>query len=188
MKEQDVLQVFQTMVIDSRGRLREDSFYYLMWGWLVVLACALEIGLMAGGVSWHWAVWPVLMPIGGVVSGVRGMRMGAKKQHQTALDRMMGALWGGWLVTLVILLLGAPRMGWDVTYALLMALYGLGTFVSGAMLRFKPLMWGGAGAWLLSAVTLFLPGLDFSMVLVLLGLSIVVSYLIPGYMLKYSAD
>ena len=176
------------MVIDSRDRLREDSYYYPMWGWLVVLACALEIGLMASGLTWHWAGWPVLMPLGGLVSFMRGVRTGSKKQHLTALDKMMGYLWGGWLVMLVIVLLAAPRMGWDLAYALLMALYGLGTFVSGAMLRFKPLMWGGAGAWLISLVALFLPGVDFVWILVLLALSIVVSYLIPGYMLKNARD
>lgn len=186
MNESQVMEVFRGMVLDSRARLRSNSFYYLMWGWVVVICCLAEWGLMQAGISWHWAVWPVAMPIAGTVSMVRGIRSSQNDNHGTAIDRMMGYLWGGWVVMLVVVLLGAPRMGWDLAYGILMAMYGLGTFVSGGMLGFKPLVYGGVGAWILSLVAILVPGLGFEAILWLLAASIVASYLIPGYMLLYS--
>jgi hypothetical protein len=183
MNESQVMEVFRGMVLDSRARLRENSFYYLMWGWVVVICCLVEWGLMQAGVTWHWAVWPVAMPIAGAVSMVRGIRQGQREQHTTALDRMMGYLWGGWGALLLLVLLGAPRMGWDLAYGILMAMYGLGTFVSGGMLGFKPLVYGGIAAWVIALVAILMPGLGFEAILWLLAASICVSYLIPGYLL-----
>lgn len=188
MNETQVMEVFRGMVLDSRTRLRNNSFYYLMWGWVVVFCCLAEWILIRTNVSWHWAVWPVAMPIAGTVAMVRGYRRSRDDQHSTVVDRMIYYLWSGWVVMLVVVLLGAPRMGWDVAYTLLMAMYGLGTFVSGGILGFKPLIFGGIAAWVIALIAILIPGLGFETTLGLLAVSIIVSYLIPGYLLHYSKE
>jgi hypothetical protein len=69
-----------------------------------------------------------------------------------------------------------------------MGLYGLGTFISGGILKFKPLVFGGIASFVLVALTVFIPALSesFNGALLMLAASIIVSYLIPGYMLKRS--
>ena len=83
---------------------------------------------------------------------------------------------------------GPAQTGWKTSFLLIMGLYGLGTFISGGLLRFKPLIYGGVASFVLVVLTATIPALfaDFQRALIMLGLSIVVSYLIPGYMLKRS--
>jgi hypothetical protein len=73
------------------------------------------------------------------------------------------------------------KIPWQTTYPLIISLYGLGTFVSGGVLKFKPLIIGGIACWIISIIAFLVPPMT---VLLLTALSVVVSYLIPGYMLK----
>jgi hypothetical protein len=57
----------------------------------------------------------------------------------------------------------------------------LGTFVSGMILKFKPLVIGGVLCWLLTIVSLFV---NFDYQLLLAGAAILCSYIIPGHLLR----
>jgi len=68
-----------------------------------------------------------------------------------------------------------------VTYTLLVA--GIGTLVSGLVLKFNPLIFGGT-LFLISAVlSIYIP-IEYRMLFH--GVIIIAGYLIPGYLLKYS--
>jgi len=62
-----------------------------------------------------------------------------------------------------------------------LALYGMPTFLSGITLRFKPLIYGGITCWLLSIIACFIP---YQFHLLLLGLSVIIAWIVPGYILK----
>ena len=93
-------------------------------------------------------------------------------------------LWWGFCFTLLVVLVMASfqKLSWSSTYAFIIALYGLGTFVSGGILKFKPLIIGGIISWIMSVLALFVEPIN---ILLVMALSIVIAYLIPGYMLKF---
>jgi len=62
-----------------------------------------------------------------------------------------------------------------------LVLYGMPTFLSGIILKFRPLIWGGIGCWLLSLVSMFIP---FEFYMLLLGAGVIIAWIIPGYLLQ----
>jgi hypothetical protein len=64
-------------------------------------------------------------------------------------------------------------------------LYGLGTFVSGRILRFTPLIAGGVTNWALAATAIWF---DFDYQMIFAAAAILLSYIIPGYMLRPSTQ
>jgi len=141
----------------------------------------------------HPIVWPIMGFGGGIASGIYGRKQGKKAGHKTHLDRAMSYVWLGFIMYLfIVILLSATgklgEQGWNTSFLLIMGLYGLGTFISGGLLKFKPLIYGGIASFVLVALTVFIPSLvaTFNGALLMLGASIIVSYLIPGYMLKRS--
>ena len=74
------------------------------------------------------------------------------------------------------------KLGWEtVVFPFFIMLYGLGTFVSGSIIRFRPLIIGGIIAWALAIGSTF-GSYDYQM---LFGAAaILVSYIIPAYMLR----
>ncbi|OQX80269.1 MAG: hypothetical protein B6D61_02260 [Bacteroidetes bacterium 4484_249] len=181
--EQDSLRVIHEMIENSKAKLKDNGFFYLLWGWLVLIASLSNFFLLKIEFEQAWLPWPVLMFSGGIVSGIAGYRLGKKAKVRTMLDSSMIYLWYGFLVTLLIILISGSsgKISWSVMDALIIALYGLGTFVSGGILKFKPLIFGGIFSWGIAIVTLFIPDIYC---LLMVALSIVVSYLIPGYMLR----
>ena len=103
----------------------------------------------------------------------------------TFVDHTMGFLWGGFVIFLFAILLLSSQIGWVNTYLLIIGLYGLGTFVSGGVLRFRPLIIGGGVSLILAFGGILAHNsiTDFTQVLLMLGASIICSYLIPGYLL-----
>lgn len=186
LNERQSLDLIQTMIHAAREDYRQDAFYYLIWGWLVLVAALTSYALFRTGHDNGWLPWAILMPAGGLVSMIYGWRQAKHEKVRTPINTALNYLWGGFGVMLTLLLLYSGRIGWANSYPLIVGLYGLGTFASGGALRFRPLIWGGVACWALALYAFFahLSGLD---VLLLLAAAIVISYIVPGHLLKASA-
>jgi hypothetical protein len=74
-------------------------------------------------------------------------------------------------------------IGWNTqVFPFFILLYGLGTFISGSIIQFRPLVVGGIIAFILAIVSVFAP-YDYQ-VLFAAG-AILFSYIIPAYLLRY---
>jgi len=181
MNEQESLKVIHEMISSAKNTIKDDGTLYLMWGWLVLLS---SIGhyliLTLTNFEYPYIVW-VSMPLAGIFTGIFVSKQVKKQKVKTHLDEMIGYLWLAFMVSLFIILIFMPKIGYSNTYPLLIILYGIGTFVSGGALRFKPLIIGGALNWLIAVVAFLVP---FEQQLLLLGLAVICSYIVPGYWLK----
>ena len=184
--EQQGLQVIQEMIENTKSKFRDNGFFYLLWGWLVLIASLAHFIMMNLGIEYSWLPWPVMMICGGIVSGIVGYRLGKKTNVKTFFDTAILSLWFSFTITLFIILIaaGAGRISWSMSNVLIIALYGMATFISGRMMNFNPLIFGGVFSWASAIIGLFIPEMY---TLPLVSVSIIVAYLIPGYMLKARA-
>ena len=185
--EKESLQVIYEMIETSKANLRGNSFFYLLWGWLVLLASLSHFALLQINYEHAYLPWPILMFSGGIVSGIAGYKLGKKTSTRTHTDTTMIYLWYGFMVTLLIVLVfsGFEYIHWKNTSPLIILLYALATFVSGGTLKFKPLIWGAIASWIIAIIAFIV---TYEYVLLLTALSIIVTYLIPGYMLKHKEN
>jgi hypothetical protein len=177
------LNVIYEMIENSKTRLRENAFFYLLWGWLVLIASLSHFIMMKYGIFYSFLAWPVIMTAGMVVSVIAGIRMGKRAGHHTHIDTAMIYLWYGFFFSLLIILAFSigGKISWEIANSLIISMYGLGTFVSGGILKFKPLIIGGISCWIIALGAFIVPG-DYMLLLV--SLSIIIAYLIPGYLLR----
>ena len=184
LTEQESLLLIGQMIRNAKKTVRENGFIFLLWGWLVMVA-SLSNYLMAfvlnlGEIA--YLPWPVLMIAGGIITGIYSSRQSKKARVKTYIDDSMKFLWIAFGAALFFTLVYMSKVGPEVAYPFIMVLYGVGTFVSGGILKFKPLIWGGICCWVIAiAATYF----DFQYQLLLLALSVLVSYIIPGHILKH---
>ena len=181
--EQDSLKLISEMLENTKARFNENGFFFLLWGWLVLIASLLHFTLLHTDFPYPYMVWPVIMSGGGIASGIAGYRRGKDAKVKTFIDRSMSYLWIGFMISFIILfaIVIIGNIKWHLLSILIMALYGLPTFVSGGILKFKPLIYGALACWILAIISLFVQE-DY--VLLLSALSVVLAYLIPGYLLK----
>jgi len=184
--EQQGIQVIHEMIENTKSKFRDNGFFYLLWGWLVLIGSSSQFILMNMGIENAWMPWPILMMGGGIVSGIAGYKLGKKTKVKTFFDTAIMALWLAFTLTLFIFLFAAAagRISWNMANVFIIALYGLATFISGRMMNFNPLIFGGVFSWAVAIVGIFAPEMY---TLPLVSISIIVAYLIPGYMLKARA-
>jgi hypothetical protein len=177
------LDVIYEMIENSKTRIRENAFFYLLWGWLVLTASLSHFIMIKFGIFYSFLAWPVIMTAGMIVSVIAGIRMGKRAGYRSHIDSAMIYLWYGFFFALLVIL--AFSMGgkipWEISNALIISMYGLGTFVSGGILKFKPLIIGGICCWIIALCAFFVPG-EYTLLLV--AFSIIIAYLIPGYLLR----
>lgn len=180
MNEKESLQLIQEMILTAKKSVRQNGFFYLLWGWLVILASLTDYFLQRMEIQYSGLTWLGMMTIGGIVSAIYGSRQERTQQVKTHIDILMKYLWGAFMISLFIFLFFSLKNNLSPCPPLLV-LCGIGTFVSGGALKFKPLVFGGILFWLF-AIVCFL--LDAQYHLLTYALAIFIGYIIPGYMLK----
>jgi low temperature requirement protein LtrA len=75
------------------------------------------------------------------------------------------------------------KYGFDkIVFPIYIMLYGLGTFVSGSIIQFRPLVIGGITASALAIGSTFA---DYDYQMLFGAVAILISYIIPAYMLRH---
>ena len=177
------LDIIQSMIAKTKSNLGENRFYFLLWGWICFSAFLLQFLLKAVvGYQHHYVVWLATIPAM-IITIVHSSRKDNRANVKTYIGESMGNLWMGIGISFFILSIIISHLpkGWLYAYPFFILFYGLGTFVSGRILQFRPLMIGGIFNWVLAIVCVYVP---FDYQLLLGAAAIFTSYIIPGHLLK----
>jgi hypothetical protein len=176
------LHLIQSMISKTKQDMSDDSIYFLVWGWITFIACTGQFVLKhIMEYEKHYQVW-WLITVGIAFSIYHGMKEGKRQRARTYVGDSMKYLWMGMGISYFVLSMILSKIGWNSSvFPFFILLYGLGTFVSGSILQFRPLIIGGVLAWALAIGAVFV-AYDYQM---LFGaLAILISYIIPAYMLR----
>lgn len=185
LTEKESLSIIYKMIESAKMDISEGSIFYLIWGWVVILAAFSTYVLLATtdnmGIS-HLP-WPIFSLIGFALTMREIRKRRRASEAQSYIVRILEYFWIGFSVTLALVLISAftGKITILAAYPLSIILYGMGSFVSGAILKFKPLIVGGIACWSISMFTFLV---SYPNQLLFLCLAVVLAWLIPGYLLK----
>lgn len=176
------LQLIQTMINKAKGSVADDSFHYLLWGWLVFACCIVEYILKVQlDYPNHYIVW-WMMPVGGIISWVYSSRQAKQQAVKTFVSEAMKYVWIALAIAFFTLIfINVRAQSWQTVFTYYILLYAIGTFVSGCLLCFRPLIIGGLFNFVLSGISI---RYNFDYQLLFGALAILTSYIIPGHLLR----
>ena len=180
MTGEESLKIITEMINRTKVNIRQGSFHLLFWGWLITV-CSLSEWLITN--LTHYAhpyyVWILVIP-GAFVSMIYGAVTGRKAKVHTYADMLYMWTWIGFLFAAIVLfIVQSDRMENITPYILLLA--GFPTFLSGFIVKFKPLIAGGICFWVIAILVHFAGP---SLALLGTPVAMLTGYLIPGYMLR----
>lgn len=184
MTGEESLKIITEMINKTKVNIRQGSFHLLFWGWLIVI-CSLSEYMLSRFTDFAspWYVWFFVIP-GVFVSVLYGFIKGRKAAIHTYADLIYASVWMAFLFAAIVLfILLSDRMGSFGPYILTVA--AIPTFVSGFILKFKPLIFGGISFWIFAIIGHF-GGFDLAALSV--PVAMLTGYLIPGYLLKSKVD
>ena len=178
---QESLRLISFMIETTKNTMRDTSGYFLLWGWAVMLACLLEYLLKVWfnypnpGIAWF------LMPLALLFQVYFVLRDRKRETVRTFLNEAYAHLWIAIGLAFLVLIFIFLRIGWQDCAVFFILLYAIGTYVSGSLIKFRPLVIGGMICFPLALVASWL---NFDYQLATLALAILISYIIPGHLLR----
>lgn len=178
---QDSLRIIHTMIEKTRQNISGNSHYFLLWGWAAFTACVSQYILkIYFNYPHHYLVWLITFVC--LAFTVFFLRRDAKKEKvKTYAGDNMGYLWMGLGISFFVLGMIFVKFGWQYCYPFYILLYGIGTFVSGQILKFVPLTIGGITCFILAATSVWF-NIDLQMLFA--AAALLFSYIIPGHLLQ----
>ncbi|HXB12044.1 MAG TPA: hypothetical protein VNZ45_08675 [Bacteroidia bacterium] len=183
LSHEESLKVITDVIRKTREHFQENSFYFILWGWLIASA-SFSFFLLHQYTTfrYYFLPFPILVGIGMLVS----WRWYVKKKKEHTPETYSGFFFNRlWLVLAIsfpiVVFLSVSQHLVPFTYTLVLA--GIGTLLSGTVMRFNALKVGGIVLFLSALLCVYIPDAYKPLVSCL---AIVAGYLIPGYLLKAS--
>ncbi len=180
------LKLIESMIGQAKKSFSRISFYFLLWG--VLLTAAMIVTYLTGesGPSWvNGMAWGVAGALGGILSAVHGARQSKTEEVANPMDSIIGWVWISFVITMMIVILCSVFVHRDPG-AMITLLTGIPTFMTGQVMRFRPLVIGGVLFWA-AGIVMHLTADPLALTALYCG-AMVLGYIIPGIMLKRQED
>lgn len=183
---EESLRLIEGMIGQAKRSFSRMSFYFLLWGVLLTLSM-LTTYLLAdlSPAIRQGAPWGVAGVLGGLISWLYGARQSAQEDVLNPMDGIIHWVWGSFVITMVLVIITVAGAGKDPG-VLITLLTGIPTVLTGQIMRFRPLIAGGALFWAAGLAMHMLPGA--LMHTVLYCGAMVFGYIVPGLLLKRQED
>jgi len=190
MTPEESLNLIGKVISNTRNNLKTDSFFFLLWGWLIAIASLIEafilwhagrmnewknVGLLSG------LTWSGLVLIALIIQFFYVKKHYVKRGYKNFFEKVISYIWiiSGIIIFLMVYV-ACTRHESPEPYIL--AVVTIPTVITGVMARFRPLIIGGL-LFILFAVLTVNVQTDYLRSMVS-AVALICGYLIPGYMLR----
>lgn len=201
LSEKESLDLITSMITKAKESFHDTGWGPIMWGTVIVFCSLFTWAKVHFGFSFPFNVWwlTVVAIVPQVLISTRENRnRGARSYNDIAMDY----IWIGFGICMFLLSFtnGAIQADMNKTFsvqgtgfsepgqfmfnyssALFMILYGLPTFATGGIMRFRPMLLGGIICWVCAVVSLFTPAKTD---LLLMAAAALFAWLIPGILIN----
>jgi len=174
------LELISSIIRQTQGNVSSSSFYFLLWGWVITLCnVGMYILLKTEYADYAAMVWLLCIPAW-ITTMIYSNRQDKQRKVTTHLDKISMWLWIGIGITILPTWIFGEKLNWNVNAVVLMPV-GLATFLSGIIIKYKPLLAGGIVFWIAGFVCYLVAPIDQYLVG---AIAMVLGYLVPGYGLR----
>ncbi len=179
-KEQ--LELIEQTINQAKENLCAHSFSFLFWGWLVSFTAILNYILLSftSLAQQSYIVWPIITFLGTFFIINYYRKKGKTAAYHTHLEYFLSRMWMVIGAVLVLTSFITPFILIDPWF-FFPIIAAIGIIVSGVILKFNPLIFGGI---VLIAFPFYSKLFNEANILLLYAVVIMITLLIPGYILK----
>lgn len=176
------LSIISGMINHAKNRYSETGHLYLLWGFVIFACCITQFIMLYffkdKNAYYIWySTWIVA-----IYQFYYLFRKRKRERVKTYTDEIVGFVWLTFIIcSFILVYILIKNNTLHAINACVLVMYGMPTFLSGVILRFKPLKMGGIICWLLAIAAMFT---TYQYQLLLLALAVIAAWIIPGYLLR----
>lgn len=176
------LAIIESMINKAKNNFSNDSFLYLLWGWVVFFCSITHFVLLKLKIIKHPEMIWMLTWFAVIVQIIYLIKQKKKERVKTYADEVINFLWICFGISMFTITFIFARLNtWNVMFPIALMMYGFPTFLTGVIMKFNPLKIGGIICWLLSIAATFIQPIY---ALLFLAIAMLAAWIIPGYLLK----
>ena len=183
MSEKEGFLLITSMINRARNRYHENGYLYLLWGWLIFICCIIQfVGLHFFNYPQVYYAWYSTWAL--FIYQVFYLRKNRDKRRVTMYTgEIIGYVWLVFIITyaLLVYIMIMEKAPGAIAPAILTA-FGMPTFLSGVILKFRALKVGGIVCWVLAAVA---PFVLYEYQYLLIAAAVAAGWIVPGHLLRY---
>lgn len=165
---------------NTKSNFKPMYIYFVLWGWVVVLANLGQFALMRFTDYEHpFIVWLVSIPAW-IATYIIAAKQSKSSKMVTHLDKIISSMWIIYGISLFVLLVFGQSVS-GYFNPLILIFSAIPTYTSGVIVKFKAFIQGGLGFILMGSI-LFLIPYEWHSIASAIAFSI--GYIVPGYLLK----
>jgi len=182
MTGEQSLSIIAGMINHARNRFSETGTLYLLWGFVIFVCCITQfIMLHFFNNENAYYVWYVTWIVA-IYQFYYLFKKRKREKVKTYTDEIVGYVWLTLIICgFIMVFILIKQKAYENINPLILVLYGMPTFLSGIILKYKPLIIGGISCWVLALLSPLVP-LEYH--LLLLACAVIVAWIIPGYLLR----
>jgi hypothetical protein len=189
---EESLQLITKTIASIKENYKKDNYYFILWGWMVTLASVSQFAMLRILISmksyenlnlYSFLIWGIIIAVGVFLQYYHILR----KESLDATGHMgkfFKILWQSSGIAIILAVLISIKLH-VFPNPFVLTIAGLATLVSGRLINFKPLIFGGISFFVFAIAASFY---NNEYQLLIGAAAIIAGYIIPGYMLKHSKE
>lgn len=179
MTEQESLRLIGEMMGKVKRSYVTKGIASIVWGVLVIVCSLLTWAEVYFSISFGFDVWILLFfaLIPQIYFSIKEKRERNFVAHD---EQTMTYVWTAFGICIFILSFYNAKFGNGHSTSLIMMLYGIPTFITGGVFKFKPMIFGGLVCWVSAVAAMFT---SFANAMLLMAVCGLLAWLIPGIIL-----
>lgn len=188
---QESLLLIESMIKKAQNKFAENGHLYLLWGWVVFICGLLQFVLLHYfQYQKHYQVWMITWLIA-LYQYIYIKRKKKQATVKTYYSDIIGYVWISFVATMFLIGFAITNVSsilpryYILFTPCIVILYGIPSFLSGIILRFKPLTFGGVGCWILGFIaSITILQWDYDYQLLFIPAAMLVAWIIPGHLMR----
>ena len=186
LNEQESMELITRMIQNTQHRLeRGTGIPMLIWGYATVVTTLIVWSTITYFGNYRYGYLWYMIPVIGIIGML--IRKKRPKAVRTYIDKVVTYIWivlGG--TGFLLSVLSSWRLMWTLPIQfIVIIIMGMGSTLTGLVIKFKPAIIGGIIGMLLSLVQI--SSLGYNIKMLSFALAFIAIYVIPGHILNYRA-
>ena len=180
LTEKESLELIASMISKAKNSYIDSGVGPLYWGVLITFCSLMNYVEVTLQFNIGFDIWLIALfaLIPQVLYGIRSKKQKKFTAHE---ESIMNFVWSTFAISMFLLSFYNGVAHPAHSTALYMMVYGIPTFITGGIRKFKPMIIGGIVCWVCSLTSLYT---SFPNTLLLMTVSSISAWLIPGIILR----
>lgn len=182
MTEKESMELITSMINKAKNNFGERGLLYIIWGWVILFCCIVNfLGVYFFNYPKAYLVWLVVYLV--LIFQIIYLRKIKKSRRaRTYTDEINSFVWIVFFICMILaIFMCAAFEKYEMINPMVLVLYGMPTFLSGIIMKFRPLIIGAICCWVLAIIS---PFVNLEYQILLIAVAIISAWLIPGYLLQ----